>query len=105
VIAIGSTARPDTGVAGRGLRARGLRLPAGAGRAGAVAPLYEADYFRRGRERMFATLRAYYEHSSAAIGDPTVAVLHLRAACRRWRLGPAEVYDIACIERVRVKSR
>ena len=28
-------------------------------------------------------------------GDP--AVLHLPVACRRWRLGPAEVYDIGCI--------
>jgi hypothetical protein len=28
-------------------------------------------------------------------GEP--AVLHLPAACRRWRLGAAEVYDIACV--------
>jgi len=28
-------------------------------------------------------------------GEP--AVLHLPAACRRWKLGSAEVYDIACI--------
>ena len=28
-------------------------------------------------------------------GEP--AVLHLPPACRRWRLGAAEVYDIACI--------
>jgi hypothetical protein len=24
-------------------------------------------------------------------------VLHLPVDCRRWRLGPAEVYDIGCI--------
>jgi hypothetical protein len=34
-----------------------------------LAPAYEADYFLRGRERMFATLRAYYGHSTAAIAD------------------------------------
>jgi hypothetical protein len=28
-------------------------------------------------------------------GEP--AVLHLPPACRRWRSGPSEVYDIACI--------
>jgi hypothetical protein len=107
-----------------------------------LAPAYEADYFLRGRERMFATLRAYYGHSSAAIADLGArygadylwvrrdaverelaaggvrwkggeqpygryvrqllrsgepAVLNLPAACRRWRLGPAEVYDIGCL--------
>ncbi len=107
-----------------------------------LAPAYEADYFRRGRERMFATLRAYYGNSSAAIADLGTrygadylwvrrdavereqagggvrwrsgelpygryvrrlldggepAVLRLPVACRRWRLGPAEVYDIRCI--------
>jgi hypothetical protein len=107
-----------------------------------LAPAYEADYFRRGRERMFATLRAYYGQSSAAIADLGTrygadylwvrrdavereqagggvrwrpgelpygryvrqllrggepAVLHLPVDCRRWRLGPAEVYDIGCI--------
>jgi hypothetical protein len=107
-----------------------------------LAPAYEADYFRHGRERMFATLRAYYGNSSAAIADlgerygadylwvrrdavereragggvrwragelpygryvrqllrgGEPAVLHLPDACRRWRLGPAEVYDIGCI--------
>ena len=34
-----------------------------------LAPSYEADYFRTGRERMFATLRAYYGPSLAAIAD------------------------------------
>jgi hypothetical protein len=107
-----------------------------------LAPAYEADYFRRGRERMFATLRAYYGRSSAAIADLGTryaadylwvrrdaveremagggvrwkrgelpygryvrglladgepAVLSLPVACRRWKLGPAEVYDIGCI--------
>jgi hypothetical protein len=107
-----------------------------------LAPAYEADYFRRGRERMFATLRAYYGHSSAAIADLGTrygadylwvrrdavereldgggvrwkggeqpyghyvrqllragepAVLNLPVACRRWQLGPAEVYDIGCL--------
>jgi hypothetical protein len=107
-----------------------------------LAPAYEADYFRRGRERMFATLRAYYGHSSSAIADlgrrygadylwvrrdvlereladggvrwkrrelpygryvrrlladGEPAVLRLPVACRRWQLGPAEVYDIGCV--------
>jgi hypothetical protein len=107
-----------------------------------LAPAYEADYFRRGRERMFATLRAYYGHSAAAIADLGTrygadylwvrrdalekemagegvrwkrgeqpygryvrrllddgepAALNLPVACRRWQLGPAEVYDIGCI--------
>jgi hypothetical protein len=107
-----------------------------------LAPAYEADYFRRGRERMFATLRAYYGHSRAAIADLGTrygadylwvrrdavereldgggvrwkggeqpyghyvrqllragepAVLNLPVACRRWQLGPAEVYDIGCL--------
>ena len=93
---------------------------------------------------MFATLRAYYGQSSAAIADLGTrygadylwvrrdaverelagggvrwkggeqpygryvrrllsrgepAVLSLPAACRRWRLGPAEVYDIRCLGR------
>jgi hypothetical protein len=34
-----------------------------------LAPSYEADYFRTGRERMFAMLRAYYGTSRAAIAD------------------------------------
>jgi len=34
-----------------------------------LAPAYEVDYFLRGRERMFATLRAYYGPSAAAIGE------------------------------------
>jgi hypothetical protein len=34
-----------------------------------LAPSYEADYFRAGRERMFAMLRAYYGPSRAAIAD------------------------------------
>jgi hypothetical protein len=107
-----------------------------------LAPAYEAGYFRRGRERMFAMLRAYYGHSRAALADLRTrygadylwvrrdalaretagggvrwkageqpygryvrqllragepAVLHLPAACRRWQLGPAEVYDIGCV--------
>ena len=108
-----------------------------------LAPSYEADYFRRGRARMFATLRAYYGHSPAAIADLRTtlrrdaslgaqgrgpagawpnggvrwrgeqlpygryvrrllrdgepAVLDLPAACRRWHLGRAEVYDIRCV--------
>jgi hypothetical protein len=107
-----------------------------------LAPAYEADYFRTGRTRMFATLRAYYGHSSRAIADLLTrygathlwvrrravrreladggvrwrggelpygryvrqllrggepAVLHLPLACRRWRRGDAEVYDIRCI--------
>ena len=113
-----------------------------------LAPAYETDYFLRGRERMFATLRAYYGHSSAAIadlgtrygadylwvrrdavekemngggvrwkggeqpygryvrqllsrGDP--AVLSLPEACRRWQLGPAEVYEIRCLSAVAVQ--
>ena len=107
-----------------------------------LAPSYEVDYFLAARERMFATLRAYYGSSPAAIaelgdrygathlwvrrdavryamthdggrwargdepygtfirtllrsGEP--AVLHLPAACRSWRNGPSEVYDIGCI--------
>jgi hypothetical protein len=34
-----------------------------------LAPAYEADYFRHGRARMFADLRAYYGPSAAAIAD------------------------------------
>ena len=34
-----------------------------------LAPAYEADYFRHGRERMFADLRAYYGPSVGAIVD------------------------------------
>ena len=109
-----------------------------------LAPSYEADYFRRGRARMFATLRAYYGHSPEAIADLMTtygathlwvrrdavqkemadggvrwrggqlpygryvrqllragepAVLRLPAACRRWHLGGAEVYDIGCVKR------
>ena len=109
-----------------------------------LAPAYEADYFGRGRERMFATLRAYYGNSSSAIADLGTrygadylwvrrdaverevegggvrwkageqpygryvrqllnrgepAVLNLPAACRRWQLGPAEVYEIRCLGR------
>ena len=107
-----------------------------------LSPSYEADYFRRGRRRMFDTLRAYYGPSTDAIvdlktrygadylwvrrdaiekemapggyrwqrrqqpygqfvrdllsaGEP--ASLSLPEECRRWRLGPAEVYDISCI--------
>jgi hypothetical protein len=107
-----------------------------------LAPSYEADYFRRGRARMFADLQAYYGSSAAAIvalnrrygathlwvrrraverelepagralaalgeavralvrqvvrgGRP--AVLSLPAACRTWRHGPDEVYDIRCL--------
>jgi hypothetical protein len=111
-----------------------------------LAPAYEADYFRSGRVRMFATLRAYYGHSPRAIADlgsrygarylwvrkdavrkeladggvrwrgnelpygryvrqllraGEPAVLHLPVACRRWRRGGAEVYDISCIASTR----
>jgi hypothetical protein len=107
-----------------------------------LAPSYEADYFRTGRARMFAMLRAYYGPSRKAIselatrygatelwvrrdavrrelsggglrwrGDQlpygryvrslvrqgTPAVLSLPAACRRFRRGPVEVYEIACL--------
>jgi hypothetical protein len=34
-----------------------------------LAPAYEVDYFLRGRERMFAMLRAYYGSSPAAIAE------------------------------------
>jgi hypothetical protein len=34
-----------------------------------LAPAYEADYFRSGRARMFASLRAYYGPSASAIAD------------------------------------
>jgi hypothetical protein len=34
-----------------------------------LAPAYEEEYFLRARERMFATLRAYYGPSEAAIGE------------------------------------
>ena len=34
-----------------------------------LAPSYEVDYFLAARERMFATLRAYYGSSPAAIAD------------------------------------
>ena len=34
-----------------------------------LAPAYETDYFLAGRARMFATLRAYYGPSAAAIAD------------------------------------
>ena len=34
-----------------------------------LAPSYEADYFRTGRARMFAMLRAYYGSSPGAIAD------------------------------------
>ena len=48
-------------------------LPATARRAVVIstqlAPSYEADYFRRGRARMFATLSAYYGPSADAIAD------------------------------------
>jgi hypothetical protein len=111
-----------------------------------LAPAYEADYFRSGRARMFATLRAYYGHSPKAIADlrsrygadylwvrkdavrkeltdggvrwrgnelpygryvrqllrgGEPAVLDLPVACRRWRRGGAEVYDIRCIASTR----
>lgn len=123
-------------------------LPATARRAVVIstqlAPSYEADYFRKGRAREFATLRAYYGPSGDAIaelytrygatdlwvrrgavrdeltpngsrwrggqlpygrfvrqlvrtGEP--AVLHLPAACREWKHGSDEVYDIRCIAR------
>jgi hypothetical protein len=121
-------------------------LPATARRAVVIstqlAPAYEADYFLHGRERMFATLRAYYGPSEQAIADLHArygathlwvrreavakelrpqgarwrrrqqpygrfvrglvagrdpAVLRLPAACRRWRNGPVEVYDIRCL--------
>jgi hypothetical protein len=107
-----------------------------------LAPSYEAEYFRKGRAREFAALRAYYGPSPDAIaelnarygathlwvrraavrneltekgtrwrpgqlpygryvrqlvrgGEP--AVLHLAAACRLWKNGSDEVYDIRCI--------
>jgi hypothetical protein len=123
-------------------------LPATARRAVVIstqlAPSYEADYFRKGRAREFATLRAYYGPSGDAIaelyarygatdlwvrrgavreeltpngsrwrggqlpygrfvrqlvrtGEP--AVLHLPAACRKWKHGTDEVYDNRCIAR------
>jgi hypothetical protein len=34
-----------------------------------LAPSYEPDYFRLGRERMFATLRAYYGPSAEAVAE------------------------------------
>jgi hypothetical protein len=34
-----------------------------------LAPAYEAEYFRHGRERMFADLRAYYGPSADAIAE------------------------------------
>ena len=34
-----------------------------------LAPSYEAEYFRTGRARMFAMLRAYYGQSTAAIAE------------------------------------
>lgn len=47
----------------------------------------------RGRELPYGRyVRRLLRH-----GEP--AVLHLPSACRRWRLGPAEVYDIDCIGR------
>ena len=107
-----------------------------------LAPSYEAAYFRAGRERMFATLRAYYGPAPAAIAElgerygathlwvrrdavrreaggdgvrwrrgrlpygrfvrrlvaaAEPAVLRLPAACRTWRRGPVEVYDVRCV--------
>jgi hypothetical protein len=71
-------------------------LPATARRAVVIstqlAPAYEADYFRRGRERMFAMLRAYYGPSPRAIADlqTRYGATHLwvrggNADGRRWR--------------------
>jgi hypothetical protein len=59
-------------------------LPATARRAVVIstqlAPSYEAEYFLAGRARMFATLRAYYGRSAAAIAD-----LHARyGATHLW---------------------
>jgi hypothetical protein len=61
-----------------------------------LAPSYETDYFRQGRARMFATLRAYYGPTTKAIAALATryGVTHLyvrRAAVtqelagRRWR--------------------
>jgi hypothetical protein len=36
-----------------------------------------------------------YVRRLLADGEP--AVLQLPVACRRWQLGPAEVYDIGCV--------
>jgi hypothetical protein len=63
-----------------------------------LAPAYEVDYFRHGRARMFADLRAYYGPSPAAIaGLRRYGATHLwvrrdaiakEAAGRgRWRAG------------------
>ena len=119
-------------------------LPATAKRAVVIstqlAPAYEVGYFLRGRQRMFADLRAVYGPSRAAIGalgdrfgathlwirraqtasgrrwppngrrpygpfvrgllaQGTPASLALPAACRTFRRGNDEVYDIACVQR------
>ena len=80
-------------------------LPATARRAVVIssqlAPSYEPEYFRAGRERMFAMLRAYYGGSEAAIAElgERYGATHLwvrRAAIKgemrsgaggRWRAG------------------
>jgi hypothetical protein len=79
-------------------------LPATARRAVVIstqlAPSYEADYFRSGRAREFASLRAYYGRSPQAIADLNTryGATHLwvrRSAVRneltgrstRWRPG------------------
>jgi hypothetical protein len=111
-----------------------------------LAPAYEVDYFKHGRERMFADLRAYYGPSIAAITDlrrrygathlwvkrdaiekeltdggvrwragsqpfgsyvrrlvrsGRPASLSLPTACRTFARGPVEVYELACVERLR----
>ncbi|HEX5619134.1 MAG TPA: hypothetical protein VFX51_11975 [Solirubrobacteraceae bacterium] len=111
-----------------------------------LAPAYEVEYFKHGRERMFADLRAYFGPSIAAITDlrrrygathlwvkrdaiekelsgtgrryrggqlpygryvrqlireGRPASLSLPAVCRTFLRGPVEVYDIACLERLR----
>ena len=121
-------------------------LPATARRAVVIstqlAPAYETGYFRAGRARMFAMLRAYYGPDRSALADlrrrygathlwvrrgairaerrpgaarwrpvelpygryvqsllrqGEPAALSLPARCLRWRRGPDELYDLACV--------
>jgi hypothetical protein len=57
-----------------------------------LAPAYEAGYFRQGRARMFADLRAYYGPSAAALADLRTRYgatdLLVRADAVRRELGP-----------------
>ena len=72
-----------------------------------LAPAYEEEYFLRARERMFATLRAYYGPSEAAIAElgerygathlwvrPDAVRQVVASGGGRWRHGDAPYGDV-----------